>query len=136
MAMELHWWVQRQVAGRARPGVEMLVEPAVGRRQHAALVPRADDLLLALFPHDRVAFPGGNDNGASGTVAMRLLVRLGREDRHVRRDFRVGKLDVYAPAASAPPHIRVEFVPRFHVGEKVAVPVATPPQTLIALGHL
>ena len=52
MAMELHRRMERQISRHVAASIEMLVKPLVGRRDHTALVPRANDLLFALFPHN------------------------------------------------------------------------------------
>src|SRR5262245_13021471 len=96
MAMELHRWMERQIASHILTGVEMLVKPLIRRRDHAALVPRTDDFFFAFFPHDRVALAGGNDNRAARAMTVRLLVGLGRENGHVSGQFGIGKLHEHA----------------------------------------
>ena len=49
MVMELYWRMERQISCHVAASIEMLVKPFVGRRDHTALVPWADDLLFALF---------------------------------------------------------------------------------------
>src|SRR4030095_3530530 len=87
MTMELHRRMERQVARHVAAGIEMLVEPLVRRRDHAAFVPRADDLFFTFLPHDRIAFTGRNDDGTTWTMPMRFLVGFRGEDRHVRGQF-------------------------------------------------
>ena len=122
MARELRQRGQRQVAGGGRAHVEVLVEPAVGRREHAALVPRRDDLLPALRPHDGVALPGGDHDDAAGAVTVSLLVGAGREDRHVAAHLGVRERDVDDVAAATAGAVRDEVLPGAHVREEVAVP--------------
>src|SRR5581483_9808523 len=65
VAGELPQRMESQVARRSAAHVEVLVEPAVGRHDDAALVPRRHDLLLTLLPEDGKAFAGGNDDYAA-----------------------------------------------------------------------
>ena len=49
--------LQGEIAGRLGAGVEVLVEPALGRHHQGAGLPDELLLLLALGPHERVALP-------------------------------------------------------------------------------
>src|SRR5439155_2803585 len=87
MAMELHRRMERQISRHVAASIEMLVKPLVGRGDHTALVQRANDLLFAIFPHNRIPFARRNDDGAARAVPVRFLVSLRREDRHMRGQF-------------------------------------------------
>src|SRR4029078_452061 len=90
-----------QVARRRLAHIEMLVEPAIRRNKDAGLMPRNDDLLFTLGPHDRVALTHGNDDDEAGSVAVALLIGTRVEDRHVAGHLRLGKLDVHHASARA-----------------------------------
>ena len=66
--------MEGQVAGRLVADVEVLVEPAVRRRNQTARLPGRDDLVFAFLPHDRVALAGGDDDRPARAVAVGLLV--------------------------------------------------------------
>src|SRR3990167_7467981 len=98
VSVELHGRMQGEVSRGRGAGVEMLVEPAVGGNKHAALVPGGHDFLFSFFPQDRIAFARGDNDGATGTMAVCLLVGLRRKNRHVRRHLRVRELNKNTPA--------------------------------------
>src|SRR5262249_11723966 len=123
--MELHGGMQCEIPCITAADVKVLVEPPIGRHKETAFVPWDNDFLFALFPHNGVAFPGGNDDGAARGVAVGLFMSSSRKPRHVGRSLRVGKLNIHASAASAPSGIRLQFVPGPHVREEIAVPIDT-----------
>src|SRR6266849_957822 len=84
MAVELHGRMKGEISRHLAAGVKVLVEPFIGRRNHAALVPRANDFFFAFFPHDRISFAGRYDDRAARPVPVRFLVGFRREDRHMR----------------------------------------------------
>src|SRR6185503_20925641 len=116
--------------------IEMLMEPLVGRRHHGAFMPWANNLLFALFPHDRIAFARRNDNRTAWTMAVRLLIGLGRKHRHVRCQLGVRKLHKDTLPASATALVGVELVPSAHIGKKVAVPERAHAETFIGILRL
>jgi hypothetical protein len=74
MTMKLHGRVERKVARRVTPGIEMLVEPLVRRHETTGFVPWHDHFLFAFFPHNRVAFADRNHDHAPRAVAVCFLV--------------------------------------------------------------
>ncbi len=139
MAVELHRRMERQITRHVAAGIKVLVKPFVRRRDHAALVPRTNDLFFALFPHDRIAFTGRDNDRPARAMAMRLLIGFGREHRHVRRQLGIRELHEHALAAGAAALIGIELVPGAHIGEKVAVPKsahAQPFVRILCLHHL
>src|SRR5262245_19710598 len=123
MPVELHRRVQRKIARGFAAGVEMLVEPLVGGNEAARLVPRYNDFLLSLFPHDRVAFADRNHNYPPRTIAVGFFIQARIADRHVAAPFGFGKLDVNTSSSCAPSNIGVKLVPGSHVGKEIAVPI-------------
>ena len=122
VAGELRRRVQRQVAPRYVAEVEVLVEPPVGRREAACLVPRDNDLLFALRPHDGVALTRRDDNDAAGAVPMGLLIGAHCEDRHVRPQLGPWGAHEDHLAAGASHGAGYELVPDGHIRKEVAEP--------------
>ena len=93
--------LERQVARRRRPGIEVLVEPEVWRHDHRALAPVVALRLLALGPHQAEALAAQDDDMRPGAMGMGLLVGADRELRNVavHRAFR--HAEARMPAAGA-----------------------------------
>src|SRR6185369_9539896 len=66
--------LQREVARGLAAGVEMLVEPALGRHEQAAGAPFVALDIFSLGPHDRETFALQDDHVRARAVAVRLLV--------------------------------------------------------------
>src|SRR5438132_6848928 len=81
----------RDVTRRVMTGVEVLVEPAIGRHKQTrfdavnALLcyRRRVRILQRSFPHQRVAVAVEHDDVRAGPMAMRLAVSAGLEFRDV-----------------------------------------------------
>ena len=58
--------MQSEIPGVTAANVKVLVKPPIGWDKETAFVPRDDNFFFAFFPHDRVAFPGRNDDGSPG----------------------------------------------------------------------
>src|SRR5207248_2214216 len=115
--------VQREVTTGLAAHVEVLVEPAVRRREEAPLMPGDNDLLGRLMrPEDRIPLAAGDHDRAPRTVSMAFLIGTSVEDGHVAGGLGVGELDADdVPAGAASPE-GLELVPGTHVREEVAVP--------------
>src|SRR5688500_17561314 len=113
VSVELHRRMERQIARHIAAGVEVLVKPFVRRRDHAALVPRANDFFFALFPHDRIAFAGRDDNRAAGAVAMRFLIGLRSKHRHIGGQLGIGVLTEQALTTGASSLVGIDLDTRW-----------------------
>ena len=78
---------QRQVAGRLRPGVEVLVVPSLGRRGHGIWLPVHPGRLVPFLPQQRVSLATEDDDMGPGPVAVALLVGADIEFREVATYF-------------------------------------------------
>src|SRR5438477_7943846 len=77
----------REVAGRLRSGVEVLVPPAARRNEERPglpvdLGPGVTARRRVARPHVRVALAGEEDDVVAGTVTVALFVRADRELAH------------------------------------------------------
>src|SRR5215204_7767352 len=91
--------LEGEVARRHRPGIEMLVEPGVGRDDQRAVLPIIAPRLLAFRPHQRIALAREYDDMGAGTVRVRLLVGADRELRDVARDRTLRHIEADMAAA-------------------------------------
>src|SRR5438309_742781 len=71
------------VARRCGPGIEVLVEPEVGRHEHRALAPVVALRLLALWPHQAEPLAAQDDDVGARAVGMRFLIGADGELRNV-----------------------------------------------------
>src|SRR5437868_513189 len=60
--------------------LQLLLAPT---RNRVGRPPRGNDFFFAFLRHHGVALAGGDDDGSSRSVAVRLLVGARREHRHV-----------------------------------------------------
>src|SRR4029450_12209302 len=94
--------LEGEIARPRRPGVEVLMEPLVGRDDQRADLPVVALWLLAFLPHQREALAGEDDHVRARAVAVRLLVGADRELRDVARHraFRHIEADVATAGAA------------------------------------
>ena len=93
--------LEGEIARRRCAGVEVLVQPHVRRHDHGADLPLVVARLVALRPHQRIAFAGQDDHMCAGPVGVRLLVGADRELRDVAVERALGEVEADVAAAGA-----------------------------------
>ena len=93
--------LEGEIARRRRAGVEVLMQPHVRRHDHGADLPLVVARLVALRPHQRIAFAGEDDDMRARSVRVRLLVGADRELRDVAVERALGEVEADVAAAGA-----------------------------------
>src|SRR4030095_5801567 len=92
---------QRQIARRLGAGIEMLMEPLIGRHHHAAGFPIDPLHVLAFGPEHRISLPSEDDYMGAGTMLVAFLVSADGELGDVRAHGLAGEIELHVGAALA-----------------------------------
>src|SRR5262245_8377242 len=109
---------ERQISRRFCAGVEMLVEPPIGRNNDAARLPIDPLHLLAFRPQYRVALAGQDNNVRAGTVPVALLIGAHGEFGDMRAHGVFRQVELHVATALAALAVVVELE-RVGVGDEV-----------------